>query len=89
VLVVAEATPEHLELTLAAIVNAGGLVEARHDSIGSAYVSSPGIRPPTSLITRGSPPSMSTVASGCSTVPVSSAPSRSAVTWCLGATSFA
>ena len=25
-------------LTLAAIVNAGGLVEARHDSIGSAYV---------------------------------------------------
>ncbi|MGA1687103.1 MAG: S8 family serine peptidase, partial [Ilumatobacteraceae bacterium] len=38
VLVVADADPEHLELTLAAIVNAGGLVEARHDSIGSAYV---------------------------------------------------
>ncbi len=38
VLVVADADPEHLELTLAAIVNAGGLIEARHDSIGSAYV---------------------------------------------------
>ncbi len=38
VLVIADANPEHLELTLAAIANAGGLVETRHDSIGSAYV---------------------------------------------------
>ncbi len=65
VLVIADANPEHLELTLAAIANAGGLVETRHDSIGSAYV----------LITgdqaadladrfRGSPRSTSTAASG-------------------------
>ncbi|MGB1724094.1 MAG: hypothetical protein ACPHJ1_07525, partial [Ilumatobacteraceae bacterium] len=38
VLVIDDADPDHFALTLAAIVNAGGLVGARHDSIGSALV---------------------------------------------------